>query len=101
MSRATLNDSGDGRLIIHGEFGFATASDLLAQGEKLINRGQDLTIDLSGVTGSDSAGLAVMLEWMDQFMAAGQQLRFLNVPESLLEIARVSNLADLLPLAEN
>ncbi|MCF6355938.1 MAG: STAS domain-containing protein [Candidatus Polarisedimenticolaceae bacterium] len=101
MSRATFNDSGNGRLTIQGEFGFATASDLLAQGEKLINQGQDLTIDLSGVTGSDSAGLAVMLEWMDQFRAAGQQLHFLNVPESLLEIARVSNLADLLPLAEN
>ena len=100
MSQVTLSSSDDGRLVISGEFGFATASDLLAQGRKLVNQHQDLTIDLSGVTGSDSAGLAVMLEWMDQFRATGQQLHFLNVPESLLEIARVSNLADLLPLAE-
>ncbi len=101
MNQATLSRSGDGRLTISGEFGFATASSLLTQGAKLVNQGQDLTIDLSGVTSSDSAGLALMLEWMDQFRAAGQQLHFLNVPESLLEIARVSNLADLLPLAKN
>ncbi len=100
MSRATLNCADDGILTINGEFGFATASDLLTQGQNLVNRRKELTIDLSGVTGSDSAGLALMLEWMDQFKAAGQQLHFLNVPESLLEIARVSNLADLLPLAD-
>ncbi len=101
MSRATLNYSDDGRLTIHGEFGFATASDLLAQSKNLPGKYKELTIDLSGVTGSDSAGLAIMLEWMDNYTAAGQQLHFQNVPESLMEIARVSNLVDLLPLVDN
>ncbi len=101
MSRATLDCTDDGRLAVRGEFGFTTASDLLAQGRTRLDSGRDQVIDLSGVTGSDSAGLALMLEWMDQFRAAGRQLHFLNVPESLLEIARVSNLAELLPLAEN
>ena len=101
MSRATLNCSDDGLLTIDGEFGFATASGLLAQGRNLANSHKELTIDLSGVTGSDSAGLAVMLEWVDNYRAAGQPLHFRNVPESLMEIARVSNLADLLPLADS
>lgn len=101
MSRATLDCSDDGLLTINGEFGFATASDLLTQGKNLTNSHKKLTIDLSGVTGSDSAGLAIMLEWMDNCIATGQQLHFRNVPESLLEIARVSNLIDLLPLAES
>jgi len=100
MSSSTLTYSGDSILTIQGEFGFATASDLLKQGQNLMDGQKELTIDLSGITGSDSAGLAVMLEWMDRYKAAGQQLHFLNVPESLLEIARVSNLIDLLPLAD-
>ena len=100
MSNSTLSYSNDGILAINGEFGFATASNLLKQGKNLMDPNKELTIDLSGVTGSDSAGLAVMLEWMDSHRATGQQLHFLNVPESLLEIARVSNLIDLLPLAD-
>jgi len=100
MSNATLNCSSEGIITISGEFGFATASELLKQGQKLMDAQQELTIDLGSVTGSDSAGLAIMLEWMDNYRAAGQQLYFLNVPESLLEIARVSNLIDLLPLAD-
>jgi len=101
MSSATLTASNDGVLAISGEFGYATASDLLTQGQALMGtHNKELTIDLSGVTGSDSAGLALMLEWIDRYRTAGQQLHFLNVPESLLEIARVSNLIDLLPLAD-
>lgn len=100
MSSSTLSYSSEGILTINGEFGFATASSLLKQGQNLMDKQKALTIDLSGITGSDSAGLAVMLEWMDSYKAAGQQLHFLNVPESLLEIARVSNLIDLLPLAD-
>ncbi len=95
-----LNCTNGGIITISGEFGFANASDLLKQGQNLMDMQQELTIDLSGVTGSDSAGLAIMLEWMDHYKAAGQPLYFLNVPESLLEIARVSNLIDLLPLAD-
>jgi len=100
MSSPTLSYTDEGTLAISGEFGFETVSDLLKQGRTLMDRQKELTIDLSGITGSDSAGLAVMLEWMDHYKAAGQQLHFLNVPESLLEIARVSNLIDLLPLAD-
>jgi len=100
MSSSTISYSDEGMLTINGEFGFATASDLLKQGLTLMDTQKELTIDLSGITGSDSAGLAVMLEWMDNYKAAGQQLYFRNIPESLLEIARVSNLIDLLPLAD-
>jgi phospholipid transport system transporter-binding protein len=100
MSRATLNCTSDGTISISGEFGFSTASNLLMQGQKLMDTQKELNIDLGAVTSSDSAGLALMLEWLDRYTAAGQQLHFLNVPESLLEIARVSNLIDLLPLAD-
>ncbi len=101
MSNTMLNCTDEGIVTINGEFGFSTASELLKQGQSLINARQPLTIDLNGVTGSDSAGLAIMLEWMDSYKRAGQALHFINVPESLLEIARVSNLIDLLPLADS
>ena len=100
MSNGMVNCPKEGLLTISGEFGFATASNLDGQIQKLMGSDKKYTIDLSAVTASDSAGLAMMLEWMDRQKKIGQELNFCNVPESLLEIARVSNLIDLLPLVD-
>jgi len=100
MSGATISLNARGDLVICGELGFATASSLLEQGAKFMSGQGELILDLGDVTGTDSAGLALMLEWLDSCNAKGKRLFFRNVPESLLEIARVSNLAGLLPLVE-
>ena len=47
-----------------------------------------------------SAALALLLEWVDQARRARRRIRFAGVPAAVLEIARVSNVAELLPLAE-
>jgi len=91
-----------GDLVIAGELGFATiSSSLLEQGVGLMKGQKLLTLDLGEVTGTDSAGLALMLEWLDNCNVNGQKLFFRNVPESLLEIARVSNLIELIPLVND
>ncbi|HEC16598.1 MAG TPA: STAS domain-containing protein [Sedimenticola sp.] len=97
---ATIRRGDDNNLYISGELGFATVQDLLRQGRGLLNGQGRLIIDLAGVTRTDSAGLALMLEWLGERRSCGQDICFRNVPESLLEIAQVSNLAGLLPLAE-
>ncbi|VAX08641.1 hypothetical protein MNBD_GAMMA26-2070 [hydrothermal vent metagenome] len=101
MSGAVIRQNSNGDLMVTGELGFATAFSLLEQGGKFMHDQKELTVDLGEVTGTDSAGLALMLEWLDRHNASKQKLFFRNIPESLLEIARVSNLAGLLPLAED
>ena len=61
---------------------------------------QDLLIDLQQVTHTDSAGLALLLEWMTLARDKQLQIHFRNLPAQLWEIAKVSDLEDILPLAK-
>lgn len=59
--------------------------------------GQTL-IDLSGVTRADSAGVALLLEWMRDADAAGGRLRFVNAPAQIRAIIDFCALGDVIPL---
>lgn len=58
----------------------------------------DLSIDLSGVTHSDSAGLALLIEWLRRAKSQSVRLVFLNLPAQLHEMARISALLPVLSL---
>lgn len=94
---ARLESMGKGWQLI-GDLNFSSAPLLLSQGRNLLKFCCDLSIDMAGVDHADSAGLALLLEWMDMSRANGGSIHFRNVPDSLLNIARVSNVHGLLPL---
>ena len=79
---------------------FDTVTALLATGEILLRRPGLLQIDLGGVSSSNSAGLALLLEWMDLARSRQVDLTFVNLPDSLRRIAALSNLEALLPLGQ-
>ena len=58
--------------------------------------GKNLTIDLAKVTRVDSAGLALMIEWLRESERKNLDMTFTNVPEQLLSIARVCGLDEIL-----
>ncbi len=58
----------------------------------------DVTVDLSGVGRVDSAGVALLLEWVREARHRGRALVFRGVPAQLLAIARVSGVDNILPL---
>ena len=84
------------RLRATGELDFLTATDALRAGIDQIGRDGEQVVDLSGVTAGDSAGVAVLVEWISIAAAAGMGLRYENVPPQMLAIARISDLEDLL-----
>lgn len=75
---------------------FATVTRLLPLGSAAITHGQAAIIDLGGVTGSDSAGLALLIEWLSVAKFAGRPLRYENVPAQLDQLARLSEVEELL-----
>ena len=87
---------GPERLRAIGELDFATAAAALEGGEALLATGRNWTVDLSGITAGDSAGVAVLVEWLSAASARGAALGFESVPEQMLAIARISELEDLL-----
>jgi phospholipid transport system transporter-binding protein len=92
-------ESDDGGWRVLGDMNFASVPVLISQSMNLLKFEGDMIIDLSGIDHTDSSGLALMLEWMDISNAAGGRIQFRKVPESLMNIARVCNVAPLLPLA--
>ncbi len=98
MSGAALSELGPGNLALVGELDFDSVASLLEQGLAKLNSADALVLDLSGVTRANSAGLALLLEWLEQGRRRGVDLRFANLPASLVDIARISNATDLLPV---
>jgi phospholipid transport system transporter-binding protein len=90
--------AGPGRFTVGGAMTFATAARVHAAGLQALSASADgrLELDCSGVTDADSAGLAVLVEWLAWARAAGRELQLRNLPAKLLDIARISELDALL-----
>jgi phospholipid transport system transporter-binding protein len=84
------------RLEARGDLDFPNAARALKAGLALLPRAGSCTIDLSKVTEADSAGLAVLVEWLTTARARQSQLRYEAIPAQLLAIARISDLDELL-----
>ena len=56
------------------------------------------TVDLAELTEADSATLSVLIAWVAKARARGGTLRYLNVPQTLRNLARLSDVDGLLGL---
>lgn len=92
-----IEKQGEGKFLISGLLEFATATQLARQGNELFKiEGDALVLDLGGVTRSDSAGLALLIEWRRVAEQRKQTLSFSNIPQQLLDIAEVSGIDKLI-----
>ena len=96
MAKFTIKRVGDGRLEASGALGYESAGKALPAGLALIPKGQPLTIDLSRVTEADSAGLAVLVEWLATARLRGATIHYQAIPAQILAVARISELESLL-----
>jgi phospholipid transport system transporter-binding protein len=90
--------SGPGTFAVRGAMTFATAAPLHAAGLAALGASPEarLALDCAGVGDADSAGLVVLVDWLAWARAAGKDLQLRNVPPKLLDIARISELDELL-----
>ena len=84
---------------LSGELSFATAEAALAQGRAAVTHGDGaVEIDLAGVTRTDSAGLALLLELVRNARERKREVRFTRVPEQLRKLAEFFGIAEILGL---
>lgn len=95
-----LRDLGDGRFALTGELGFDSVTALLAAGARAFAAHAAVEVDLAAVTRCDSAGVALLLEWVRGVGSRGARIAFRNLPAGLLAIASISDADDLLPRAD-
>jgi phospholipid transport system transporter-binding protein len=81
---------------VNGVLHFTTVTALLRAGSEAIANGRAAVIDLSGVKDSDSSGLALLVEWLSIAKAERKTLRYENIPTQLHQLARLSDLEELL-----
>lgn len=100
MNDFTLEDRGDGCFAVSGEMTFDTAERILKASEGPFEEHSQLEIDLSGVTVSDSAGLALLLEWVTWANHTVREIRFSGMPERIMAIAKTTEVDKLLARGE-
>lgn len=95
MNKLSIVNEGGGRFIVDGDLTFHTIDKKTANGFGFMATEKNITMDLGGVGNADSAGLALMLEWIKQASRKGVQLQFKNIPDQLLNLAKLSGLNSL------
>lgn len=79
-----------------GDMTFVTVPQLWHQTAAMLAGSEKLIIDLSGVTRTDSAALALLVGWMRQARRARKPIEFHHLPEKLLATARVAGVEAIL-----
>ncbi|HEY1726534.1 MAG TPA: STAS domain-containing protein [Steroidobacteraceae bacterium] len=94
----TFVASGADTYRLESALSFATVPVVRPLGLALIAaaRGRTLTFDLALVTAVDSAGLALLIDWLAVARAGDCQLRYSQPAETLLSLARLSEVESLL-----
>lgn len=88
-------------ILVSGALTFSTVNRVLQDIKSLVASLPKLQVDLSDVTRSDSAGLALLVHWMRAAKQAKKSLVFYHVPAQMMAIASASGLDELLPVANN
>ncbi len=96
MKQANLSFQPPHTLQVSGELDFDSTVKLQEVGLAWLNKEPIVSIDLAAVTNSNSAGLALLLEWQREAKHLGRKLIFINIPANLQAAAEIYGLKQIL-----
>lgn len=99
-AEADIVDMGEGRFALQGDLSFDTVAGLLDRGTKHFAEHSRIIIDMAEVGLADSAGLALLMEWVGWANHSVREIRYENVPERLVNIASISEVDGMLEAGE-
>ena len=95
-----MSDQAESHLPVSGNLTVNTVAALAGLVTKAAGKA-DLVIDLQQVEAVDSAAVSLMLLWLREAQRNKVNLSFVHVPENLLSLARLYDVAELLPLCRD
>lgn len=99
MSLPVMEKVAENAFSLSGELNMQTVPLIARQSTGYLQGLQgEVSIDLSAVSRADSAGLALLIDWLRIARRQQYSLHFRHLPEQLMQIARVSELHDILPI---
>ncbi len=86
---------------LSGELNFDSVAQLLNQSQINFDMAENaqIDVDLSQITGFNSASLALLIEWMKKAEQKGLQIKYHSAPEQLIKIAEAYGVQQELPLS--
>lgn len=96
---ADISAAGDRRFRIEGVLDFDTVPRLMKQARQLFSAADSIHVDFAGVTGCNSAGLALLLEMAREMKQRNKSIQFHNMPEHVKDFAEAYDVADELEAA--
>jgi len=93
---AALTAAPGGRWVLGGVLDFSTVPTVWPTLEKLIQSGGAVTVSLSEVRQTNSAGLVMLVEARDLARRSNCQLELVDIPAEMLALARMSRCETLL-----
>lgn len=88
--KLTISETSDGHFSIKGNLTFANIDKDILKSFGFLNSAKVVSIDLNQVQTTDSAGLALMIEWLKYCRKNAIELHFKNVPQQLNALAKLS-----------
>jgi len=92
MTKFNLIKQSAGHYFIEGDLTFSSLNKKNTQSFDFLKKTDQTCINLSSVTAVDSAGLALLLEWLKHSKKYDTKLVFNNLPHQLLTLATLSGL---------
>jgi phospholipid transport system transporter-binding protein len=93
---AHLRRESEDRFTLAGEITFATVPRLSKFGAELLRGGGERYLSLAAVERTDSAGLALLVDWLARARAQGIALHYEAMPDKLRGLAAISEVDALL-----
>jgi phospholipid transport system transporter-binding protein len=88
------------RIKVSGRLTMETVAGLFNAGLQPAAHGRLIVVDLARVEAVDSAAVSLLLSWLRRAERDKTSLAFAHVPDSLLSLARLYGVAELLPLTD-
>jgi phospholipid transport system transporter-binding protein len=93
-----LHQANDHEWVLQGPLNVQTIRRIWPKGHQLIDKthAQHIALNLQDLTDSDSASVALLIDWLRYAKAQGKALRLHHVPKKMQDIIRLSNLQHIL-----
>jgi ABC-type transporter Mla MlaB component len=96
---ADITAAGGKRFRVDGTLDFDTVPLLMKQARQLFAAADSIQVDFAGVTGCNSAGLALLLEMAREMKRQNKSIQFLNMPKHIRTFAEAYAVAEELEAA--
>ncbi len=98
MADVSIKKVSDTHFAVQGVLMMHTVMSIINEVANNFNSQNEITIDFAEVKNSDSAAVALIVSWLAKAKIKNIKLHLLNLPQQILDIAKASDLLEILPI---